>query len=164
MITLRKATEKNWSSIWHLLEPVFRAGETYAFNPEMTEQEARQVWLSQPLRTYIAEDRDKRVIGTYYLKPNQQGPGAHVCNCGYIVSTSARGRGVASAMCDHSQQEAMALGFQAIQFNSVVSTNETAVHLWQKHGFEIVGTLPKAFNHPDHGMVDALVMYKTLGT
>ena len=164
MITVREATEDNWPDLWQVLEPVFRAGETYAFDPDMTKQDTRQVWLSQPLRTYIAEDQDKSVLGTYYLKPNQQGPGAHVCNCGYIVSTDARGRGVASAMCGHSQQEAVALGFQAMQFNSVVSTNEAAVHLWQKHGFEIVGTLPKAFNHPVHGLVDAFVMYKTLGT
>ena len=98
MITVREATEDDWPDLWHVLEPVFRAGETYAFDPDMTEQDTRQIWLSQPLRTYIAEDQDKSVLGTYYLKPNQQGPGAHVCNCGYIVSTNARGCGIASAM------------------------------------------------------------------
>jgi len=162
MTMIREAADADWPALWQVLEPVFRAGETYAFDPHMTEDEARRVWMDVPLRTYVAEDENSTVLGTYYLKPNQAGPGAHVCNCGYVVSTAARGQGIAAAMCVHSQEAAVALGFKAMQYNSVVSTNEAAVHLWQKLGFEIVGKLPKAFDHPKHGLVDAYVMYKEL--
>jgi len=102
------------------------------------------------------------VLGTYVIRPNQPGQGSHVSNCGYVVSDAARGMGVASALCEHSQQEALRMGFRAMQFNFVVSTNEGAVRLWRKMGFEIVGTLPGAFRHPRHGFVDAYVMFKQL--
>jgi ribosomal protein S18 acetylase RimI-like enzyme len=102
------------------------------------------------------------VIGTYKLKPNQPGLGNHVCNCGYVVSPHARGRGIASALCEHSQTEAQTMGYLAMQFNLVVSSNEVAVRLWQKLGFRIIGTLPGAFRHSQLGFVDAYVMYKHL--
>ena len=114
-----------------------------------------------PRLTFVA-DEDGQVLGTYYLKTNQGGPGDHVCNCGYMVSSSARGRGIATAMCQHSQRIAKALGYKAMQFNFVASTNAGAVKLWTKLGFETVGRLPKAFRHPAQGYVDALVMYKWL--
>lgn len=112
-------------------------------------------------KTFVIEKTDD-LLGTYFIKPNQGGPGSHVCNCGYMVSSKARGMGLATKMCEHSQQIALELGFKAMQFNSVVSTNEGAVRLWQKLGFDIVGTLPKAFKHPTQGYVDAYVMYKWL--
>jgi ribosomal protein S18 acetylase RimI-like enzyme len=115
-----------------------------------------------PAKTYVCEDTTGRIVGTYCLKPNQPGGGSHVANCGYVVSPHARGLGVASAMCVHSQHQARALGFLAMQFNFVVSTNEGAVRLWKRHGFEIVGTLPGAFQHPELGFVDAFVMFKPL--
>jgi ribosomal protein S18 acetylase RimI-like enzyme len=117
--------------------------------------------MQAPRLTFVAEE-DGQVLGTYYLKTNQAGPGEHVCNCGYMVSSSARGRGLATAMCQHSQKIAKALGYKAMQFNFVASTNERAVKLWAKLGFATVGRLPKAFRHPAHGYVDALVMYKWL--
>ncbi|EDX85723.1 acetyltransferase, GNAT family [Synechococcus sp. PCC 7335] len=138
-------------------------GDTYAFSPNISEGEAYRVWVEEPHETYVAlEEGDDRILGTYYIKPNQPTLGAHVCNCGYVVATTARGRGIATAMCIHSQQEAKQLGFIAMQFNLVVSTNISAIRLWQKLGFEIIGTLPKAFRHSAVGFVDALVMYKTL--
>ncbi|MEW8381327.1 MAG: GNAT family N-acetyltransferase, partial [Candidatus Thiodiazotropha taylori] len=103
-------------------------------------------------------------VGTYYIKTNQAGPGSHVCNCGYMVPSSSRGKGLATAMCEHSQNTARDLGYKAMQFNFVASTNEGAVRLWQKLGFEVVGRLPEAFNHPVKGYVDALVLYKWLGS
>ena len=115
-----------------------------------------------PSATFLAVDEESNVVGTYYIKPNQPTLGAHVCNCGYVVGENARGRGVASIMCEHSQQEAKSRGFRAMQFNLVVSTNEGAVRLWKRHGFEIVGTVPRAFNHVRWGLVDAYVMYKQL--
>ena len=143
----------------------FPPGETYAFAPDITEDEARKIWIETPSATFAAfDDKDDAapILGTYFIKPNQQGPGSHVCNCGFIVDKKARGKGVASAMCGHSQKTAVSMGFFAMQFNMVVSTNKVAVALWAKHGFEIVGVLPKAFNHKQLGFVDAYVMYKQL--
>ena len=162
MIRIRPFEEKDWIAAWQIIEPVFRAGETYAYSPDITEAEARKVWVELPSATFIAEDADSHVLGTYYIKPNQPGLGAHVCNCGYITAESARHRGIASEMCRHSQHEAISRGFRAMQYNLVVSTNNSAVRLWQKHGFEVIGTLPKAFRHPRRGFVDAFVMYKQL--
>jgi ribosomal protein S18 acetylase RimI-like enzyme len=162
MASIQRAEESDWAQIWRLLEPTFRSGETYAFSPEITEMEAHRVWIEMPQATYVARDPVGAVIGTYYLKPNQPGLGSHVCNCGYVVSDRARGQGVASLMCEHSQSEARRLGFRAMQFNLVVSTNEGAVRLWRKLGFDVVGTLPGAFRHPRDGFVDAFIMFKKL--
>jgi len=161
MIALRRFAPADWPAVWSILQPTFAAGDTYAYPPETTEAQARTLWTEAPLATYVAEV-DGRIAGTYYLKPNQPGLGAHVCNCGYVVAPDARGRGIAAAMCEHSQREALALGFRAMQFNLVVATNAGAVRLWQRMGFRIVGTLPGAFRHRRLGDVDAHVMYKVL--
>ncbi|WP_291322301.1 GNAT family protein [Desulfonatronospira sp.] len=147
-----------------MVEPVLRAGETYPFPPDITESQAFDVWVQVPVATFVAEYDKKTVVGTYYIKPNQPGLGAHVCNCGYIVTQEARGKGIASRMCRHSQEEAVARGFRAMQYNMVVSTNEVALHIWKKNGFQVVGRLPKAFKHAKHGFVDAFIMYKELQT
>jgi ribosomal protein S18 acetylase RimI-like enzyme len=162
MITIQPCQRDDWSSVWKVIEPVFRAGETYAFSPAITEREAHKYWIEVPANTFVALDTNNTILGTYYIKPNQPDLGAHVCNCGYIVAEDARGQGVAALMCEHSQEEARRLGFRAMQFNLVVATNQSAVRLWQKLGFDIVGTLPGAFRHPTHGFVDAFVMYKQL--
>lgn len=160
---LRSFEPSDWPQVWSILEPVFRAGETYAFPVDITETQARQAWTDRPERVFVAvEETGGRVLGTYYLMPNQAGPGSHVCNCGYVVAEAARGRGVASEMCEHSQAEAREGGYRAMQYNLVAASNAGAVRLWMKHGFEVVGTLPGAFKHPTLGFVDAHVMYKTL--
>ena len=159
---IRKYQESDWSQVWPIIEKVFRSGETYAFSPEITEQEAHKVWVEMPQETYVATAEDGEILGTYYIKPNQPNLGSHVCNCGYIVSEGARGKGVASGMCEHSQQVAGNFGFRAMQYNLVVSTNEGAIRLWKNLGFQIIGTLPKAFKSKSAGYVDALVMYKEL--
>lgn len=159
---IRKFEEQDWPRVWRIIEPVFRAGETYAFSPDITKEEAYHVWIESPEVTFVAVDSAVEIVGTYYLKPNQPTLGDHVCNCGYIVAENTRGRGIASRMCDHSQREAVTHGFRAMQYNLVVSTNEDAVYLWKKHDFEIIGTLPKAFRHARFGYVDAYVMYKLL--
>ncbi len=158
---IRPFQPQDWPAVWAILEPVFRAGATYSFATDISESEARHAWLDAPSRTYVALANGE-LLGTYYIKPNQPGLGAHVCNCGYVVAEQARGRGLASAMCEHSQQIAREMGFRAMQYNLVVSTNEGAVRLWQKLGFDIVGRLPGAFNHAEHGYVDALILYKVL--
>ncbi len=159
---IRPYQPQDWPAVWGILEPVFRAGETYAYAPAISEAEAEQVWVGVPQATLVALSPEQRVVGTYYLKPNQPGLGRHVANCGYVVSAAARGQGVATTMAEHSQQLARDLGFRAIQFNLVVATNEGAVRLWQRLGFQVVGRLPGAFRHSRYGFVDALVFYKWL--
>ena len=160
-MNIREATHSDWQDIWPIFEEVVAAGDTYAYPIDTTKQEAGKLWLSKPRVTYLVEDEGV-VLGTYYLKTNQEGPGSHVCNCGYMVSGEARGRGLATIMCKHSQEVARELGYKAMQFNFVAESNEGAVRLWNKLGFDTVGRLPKAFKHPVRGLVDALVMYKWL--
>ena len=159
---VRLFEDRDWSAVWRFIEPVFRAGEAYAFSPTITEDEAHKVWIETPSATFVAVNEGDEVVGTYYIKPNQPGLGAHVCNCGYIVSENARGKGIASEMCEHSQREAVSRGFRCMQYNLVAATNESAIRLWKKHGVEVVGTLPEAFRHKQLGYVDAYVMYKQL--
>lgn len=159
---IRPLEQADWPATWQIIEPVFRAGETYSVATHITEEEAFKVWVEMPVVTCVAENSDGLIQGTYYLKVNQPGPGSHVCNSGYIVAEAARGKGIASALCKHSQTEAIKLEFRAMQYNLVVLTNTGAVRLWRKLGFEIVGTLPEAFLHPSQGFVDAYVMYKKL--
>jgi len=158
----RRFNERDWPAVWRILAPVFRAGETYAFPRNISEPDAYHAWITVPTATYVVADNAGVVLGTYYIKPNQPGLGSHVSNCGYVVAEQAAGQGIASAMCQHAQAEAMRMGFRAMQYNLVVSTNEWAIRLWKKHGFGVVGTLPGAFRHPKHGFVDAVVMYKQL--
>lgn len=160
-MTIREATQDDFEQIWPIFREVVAAGDTYAIAPDTTREQARALWMSAPKKTFVFEE-DGRVLGTYYIKPNQSGPGDHVCNCGYMVASQSRGRGVATALCEHSQRIARELGYRAMQFNCVVSTNEGAVRLWTALGFATVGRLPGAFRHPTRGLVDALVMYKWL--
>jgi L-amino acid N-acyltransferase YncA len=119
-------------------------------------------WFGAETRTYVAEGEEGKVVGTYILRPNQPGLGSHVANAGYMVGEDGRGKGVGKAMCEHSLEEARRMRFHAMQFNMVVSTNETAVSLWKKLGFSIVGTLPQAYRHRELGLVDAYVMHRFL--
>ena len=146
-MNIREATENYFDAIWPIFNEVVSAGETYAYPKETTKSEALKIWIRSPRKSYVV-DENSQILGTYYIKTNQGGPGEHVCNCGYMVSSKARGKGLATAMCEHSQKEATELGYKAMQFNFVASSNEGAVRLWNKLGFETVGRLPKAFNHP----------------
>jgi RimJ/RimL family protein N-acetyltransferase len=161
-VSVRRLQLDDWPSVWRILRATFEAGDTYVFAPDSSEAEIRRIWVDMPSATYVACDTDGRIHGTYYIKPNQPGLGSHVCNCGYVVAAEAQGQGIASLMCEHSQQEARSMGFRAMQFNLVVSTNERAVRLWQRMGFTVAGVLPGAFRHARLGYVDALVMYKQL--
>ena len=162
MIKIRPFQPTDWPDLWPILQATFAAGDTYTFSPQSTETEVRKAWIELPAATFVACDEAGDIQGTYFIKPNQPGLGAHVCNCGYLVSQSAQGQGIASQMCEHSQKLAVEMGFRAMQFNFVVSTNTGAVRLWQKLGFEIVGTLPGVFQHQKLGFVDAIVMFKNL--
>ena len=160
-LRIREAAPSDFEHIWPIFRAIVATGDTYGFAPGTNKEEARRFWIELPRKTFVAE-RDEKVLGTYYLKSNFDGPGAHVCNCGYMVDPAARGQGLATAMCRHSEQAALALGYKAMQFNFVASSNEAAVRLWESLGFEKAGRLPKAFQHPTRGYVDAFVMYKWL--
>lgn len=158
---IRHAALADHDAIWSILGPVFRAGDTYSIDPDTSRADALGYWCGPTHQTFVAEDAG-RVLGTYYLRRNQGGGGAHVCNCGYVTAPEAQGRGMARAMMEHSFDAARAAGFTAMQYNFVVETNTRAIATWQRAGFETVGRLPGAFIHPTQGPVDALVLYKRL--
>ncbi len=160
-MNIREAAESDWDAIWPIFREIARAGETYGYSTDIDKDQARWEWLTYPRKTFVFEE-EGAILGTYFIKTNNAGPGEHVCNCGYMVSSQARGRGLATSMCEHSQEIAGELGYKAMQFNFVAASNEGAVRLWGNLGFETVGRLPRAFNHPSLGYVDALVMYKWL--
>ena len=164
MHTIRSFAEHDWPGLWDVLRPVFAAGDTYPYSPTISEDEARREWIDTKRATYVAVDSSERVLGSYYIKDNQPALGAHVCNCGYVVSGAARGQGLGTRMCEHSQAEARRLGYRCMQYNLVVAANTVAIKTWESQGFAIAGTLPGAFRHPTLGYVDALVMYKQLDT
>lgn len=160
-VAVRPATRADAAAIWAIIAPVIRAGETYTLDRTLSEEDALAYWFGADKAVFVAEAAGA-VLGTYYLRANQAGGGAHVANCGYMTDAAAAGRGVARAMAAHSFETARARGFRAMQFNFVVSTNARAVRLWQSLGFDVVGRLPGAFDHPAHGAVDAFVMHRTL--
>jgi len=161
-VRIRRAETSDVSGIWQILEAMIRAGETYPLPREMNEADALKFWMAHNHEAFVAEDQHGRMLGTYFLRANQTGGGAHVANCGYVTAKSAEGRGVARKMCAHSLEHAKARGFRSMQFNFVVNTNERAVRLWESCGFRTVGRLPGAFQHPRLGFVDALVMFREL--
>jgi ribosomal protein S18 acetylase RimI-like enzyme len=160
-ILVRPARTGDGDALWAMLEPMLRAGETYALPRDWARADALGFWFGGDHQAFVAE-RGGVVLGSYYLRPNQSGGGSHVANAGYLTAAAASGQGVASAMAAHSFDAARAQGFRAMQFNFVVESNVRAVALWQRLGFAIVGRLPDAFDHPTLGMVDALVMMRVL--
>lgn len=161
---IREANADDFEAIWPIFEAIVGAGDSYAFATDTNREQAFHLWMELPRKTFVYEDENGDILASYYLKTNQAGPGSHVCNCGYMVSAAARGQGLATLLCEHSQQLAIDLGYLAMQFNIVAASNEGAVRLWSKLGFATVGRLPRAFNHSTLGLVDALVMYKWLDT
>lgn len=161
-VTVRELESADWPAVWRFMEPVIRSGETYPFARDLDEAGARKVWLDDTHKAYVAVDESGGILGSYYIKPNQPTLGAHVANCGYLVAESARGRGIATLMGEHSQHEAVRLGYRAMQFNLVVKTNAASLHVWTKLGFTLVGELEGAFLHSEHGYVNACVFYKVL--
>ena len=160
-IDIIEASGSHWRGIWKTLQPTFECGDTYAYPPGISEEEAKYFWFEIPQKTLIAVDGDE-ILGVYYIKPNQPGLGGHICNIGYVVSREKRGEGIGTQLAKHSFQLAKDLGFYAIQANLVVSTNTKAIKLWQSMGFEIIGTIPSGFNLKGQQYVDAHIMFKVL--
>lgn len=160
-LTIRPATPADHDAIWAILEPVYRAGETYCIPRDISRADALADWFDRPFTAFVAV-LEGRVLGTSHVGANRPGGGAHVANASFATHPDARGKGIARALVDHAKSWAAAQGFAAMQFNFVVSTNADALHVWQKAGFAVVGRLPGAFRHPRFGPVDGLVMFQTL--
>jgi len=160
-LLIRVAAEADRDAVWRIMEPVIRAGETFALPRDMNRDAALAHWFQPDRTVFVAEDGGQ-VTGTYYLRANRPGPGAHVGNAGFMVASEEAGRGLGETLCAHALASAKAAGFRSMQFNFVVASNERAVRLWQRMGFAVVGRLPRAFDHPSHGPVDALVMFRDL--
>ena len=163
-VTFRVATNDDWPGIWKIFAEVVSAGDTYAYPRDISEDEARSLWLHDGdgrRFTFVALDGDD-VVGTAYMKPNAAGPGDHIANAGWMVRPDHAGRGIGRAFAEHVVERARLEGFLGMQFNAVVSTNERAIRLWESLGFEVVGTVPDAFRHPKAGPVPIHVMYRPL--
>lgn len=160
-ITIRPATAADHDSIWSILEPVYRDGETYCIARDIGRADALADWFAAPFTAFVAE-KDGQILGTSHVGANRPGGGDHIANASFATAPAARGQGIARALVEHAKTWARDQGFAAMQFNFVVSTNADAVHLWEKAGFDIVGRLPGAFRHPRLGAVDALVMFQNL--
>jgi len=161
-LRIRHATGKDREAIWQIFHAVVSRRDTYAFDPDISRRQALACWFSPKTRCYVALS-EKKIVGTYILKANQPGLGSHVANAGFMVAPWAQGRGIGRGMAEHCLHEATRLGYRAMQFNFVISTNTTALRLWKNLGFKIVGRLPGAFRHRRHGFVDVYVMYRKLG-
>jgi ribosomal protein S18 acetylase RimI-like enzyme len=160
---IRPASETDREAIWEIFQEVIGAGETYPIDSDISRDDALAYWFQPGAHAYVTEqDRDDKIVGSYTLHPNQSGGGVHVANAAFIVARHTRGQGIGRVMGEHCLSEARRLGFRAMQFNFVISTNEPAVKLWQDLGMKIVGTLPGAFHHPEKGYVDVYVMYRSL--
>ncbi|OJJ22943.1 GNAT family N-acetyltransferase [marine bacterium AO1-C] len=160
-LLITQAAPADYEQIWEIIEPIIRKGDTYVFDPGLTKEAMKAVWMSPKHRVYVARFKDE-IVGTYFIKDNQSGLGAHVANAGYMVHPERRGLSIGRKMAEHSLEEARRVGYKAMQFNMVISTNIHAIRLWKKLGFQQVGILPKVFNHQEEGLVDALVMHRFL--
>ncbi len=152
---------EDFEGFWPIFKRIVGAQETCAIAPDISYDEAFETWCIEPQFTYVCKEND-RIAGSYYLKANAKGPGSHVCCCCYMIAEEYRERGLARLLCQHSQQVAVDAGFIAMQFNSVVSSDEPSVSLWRDLGFAIIGTLPQSFQHKKLGLVDTHIMYKLL--
>jgi len=160
-VKIRRAKESDHDSLWLIIEQVISAGDTYIFAPDSDRKKMLDYWCGSDKKTYVAE-KDGIIVGTFIIKDNFPDLGSHVANASYITKPNAFGQGIGRTMAEFSLDEAKRLGYKAMQFNIVVKSNERAVSLWQKLGFEIKAEIPEAFNHKDQGLTNAYIMWKSL--
>lgn len=161
MLEIKRATEKDYSAIWKIIESVIASGDTYVFSPDSSREKMLAFWCGADKKTYVAV-LENEIVGTFFLKANQPDLGSHIANAGYMVAPETKGKRVGKTMAEFSIEEAKQLGFKAMQFNFVVKSNERAVKLWQSLGFEIIGEIPEAFQHSENGLTNALIMYRKI--
>ena len=161
MLEIRKAVEEDKPQVWKIIKTVISTGDTYVYKPESPKEKMIDYWFGTDKKTYVAL-YENTIVGTFYLKDNQPDLGSHIANAGYMVAPEARGKQVGRTMAEYSLQEAKRLGYDAMQFNFVVKSNEVAVRLWRSLGFEIIGEIPEAFNHAENGLINAYIMYRKL--
>ena len=159
---IREIEESDWAAVWPFFDEIVAEGETYAYSAALTSQTARELWVERPPGRTVVAVEDGRVLGSAKAGPNRPGRGSHVATASFMVDPAARGRGVGRALGEHVLQWARAAGFRSMQFNAVVETNTAAVALWRSLGFVVVGTVPGAFRHPEHGYVGLHVMFLDL--
>ena len=157
----RIATHEDEEALWGILEPMVRQGGTYVFSLDKTRESMMDYWMGADKATFVVE-KEGIVLGTFYLKANQEGLGYHICNAGFVVSRDAEGQGVGRWMGEYAQAAAKSRGFLAMQFNFVIQSNQKAVHLWKSLGFSVIGEIPEAYRHPELGLVPALIFHKKL--
>lgn len=160
-MNIRRATETDYNKVWEIFSNVIIAGDTYVFYPNTPKSDLKKYWFADYMKTYVIEENGE-ILGTYIIKPNQIDLGSHIANCSYMVNPNSQGKGIGKKLCEHSIKIARENKFEGIQLNIVVSTNKTAVELWKKYGFEIIGTTPNGFKHKKLGLVDTYIMYKDL--
>ncbi|WP_196894740.1 GNAT family N-acetyltransferase [Aureivirga marina] len=158
---IRKATLEDLNAVWKIFHAVIQTEDTHVFYKNTPKEDLQKHWFATYMYTYVYEENEE-ILGSYFVKPNQIDLGSHIANAGYIVHPEAQGKGIGKKLCEHSLALAKEIGFIAMQFNIVVSTNKVAVAVWKKYGFEIIGTTPKGFKHPEFGFVDTYIMYKSL--
>ncbi len=161
-MTIRSMTEADWPQVWPFFEEIVQAGETYAYPTDLTSEQARALWTMTPPGQTVVLDQGGAILGSATMGPNRPGRGSHVGTASFMVSGTARGRGVGRQLGQYVVQWHRDHGYRAIQFNAVVETNAAAVRLWKALGFRIVGTVPEAFDSRAHGLVGLHVMYLSL--
>ncbi len=159
---IREFVDADWAQVWPIVREVVQAADTFPYDPAMTEEQARHIWIETPPGLTVVAVEDGRVLGTAKMGPNRAGPGAHVSTASFMVAADARGRGVGAALCRFALDWARERGYAGMQFNAVAESNRSAVALYQRLGFAVVGTVPGAFAHPTLGRVGLHVMYRDL--
>lgn len=159
---IRKYMDSDWPYIWPIFQEVVGARDTYVYDPEWSSDEARNVWVEAPPGQTVVVCDGPRIVGTAKMGPNRPGPGSHIATASFMVAPDARRRGVGRALGEYVLSWARDNGYAAMQFNAVVETNLAAVSLWQALGFQIIGTVPDAFDHAQLGRVGLHIMYRRL--
>ena len=156
---IRPVTDADWPAVWSIVHEVVAAADTFVYDPATTEDQARDMWVERPPGRTVVAVSGPEVLGTAKMGPNKPGPGSHIATASFMVAAAARGRGTGTALCRSALGWARAQGYAGMQFNAVAETNRGAVDLYLREGFQVIGTVPRAFEHPVHGRVGLHVMY-----